>query len=399
MSQNTRRESVAAWLSLTLTPTIGPQAIRALLERFGSAQAVWEGPSNDIIAVLGPRRAQALLSGQRTRSPAIARTLEWLEHDPQHHLVTLADADYPAPLRAIDDAPAVLYLHGQRSILQQPMMAVVGARNATAAGAAHARSFAHALSGQGWAITSGLALGIDGAAHEGALTGGAGTLAVLGTGIDVIYPAVHAALAHRITQEGALLSELPLGTRPAPGQFPRRNRLIAGLSHGVLVVEAAVRSGSLITARLAADFGREVFAIPGSIDAPLARGCHALLRDGAKLVESAADILSELPPLGACPPYHRPTRAADGATQPKRSRRTVSTAAQSADLFDQDPARAVPPDPLLACLGHDPVYPDTLAQHLGITSGTLGAQLVMLELAGLLERLPDGRIRRAHFNA
>jgi DNA processing protein len=272
-----------------------------------------------------------------------------------------------------------MYLTGRRETLARPMLSMVGSRNATAGGVANARAFGRALSEAGWTIASGMALGIDGAAHEGSLEGGSGTLAVLGTGADVLYPARHKGLAARIALDGAILSELPLGTEPAPGLFPRRNRLIAGLSHGVLVVEAAMKSGSLITAAQAGDFGRDVFAIPGSIHSPLARGCHALIRQGAKLVESIEDLLTELPPAN---------HPLDPRTRP------MSASAHSAAVPLQTPIDAPDHDPILAVLGHEPVLPDTLAMHLDLPSGALGARLVMLELAGDLQRLPDGRVIR-----
>jgi DNA processing protein len=264
-------------------------------------------------------------------------------------------------------------------VLARPMLAVVGSRNATAAGVANARTFSRALSASGWTVASGMALGIDAAAHDGALQGGAGTVAVVGTGVDVVYPQRHRALAGRIAADGLVLSELPLGTQPAPGLFPRRNRLIAGLSKGVVVVEAAPRSGSLITARLAADFGREVFAVPGSIHSPLARGCHALIRQGATLVESADDVLAELPPADpSLDPPTRPLSAGPPAREPAITVRATSP--------DQDP--------ILSVVGHEPVRPDTLAAHLGLPVGEVGARLVVLELSGRLQRLPDGRVAR-----
>jgi DNA processing protein len=243
-----------------------------------------------------------------------------------------------------------------------------------------------------------MALGIDAAAHDGALAGGSGTVAVLGTGVDVIYPRRHLALSERIALNGALVSELPLGTEPLPGLFPRRNRLIAAMAQGVLVIEAALRSGSLITARLAADYGREVFALPGSIHSPLARGCHALIKEGARLVESVDDLLCEWP--GGRPHTHPPD-AAHGAAH---------TAAQASDrISDRISARiSASPAPagqeralsdptcgrLLAAIGHEPVLPDTLAEHLGMPSSTLGAQLILLEIDGHVVRCPDGRVVR-----
>lgn len=371
-------EALGGWLRLTLTTGIGPVGARALLEALGPPQDVpgWGNRRLDDIA--GPRLAAALRGRDPERDRRVARALEWARAD-DHHLVTLADPDYPPLLRQIADAPPLLYAVGVRRALARPSVAVVGARNPTAAGLANARSFARALSGAGWTVASGLALGIDGAAHEGALEGGAGTIAVLGTGADVVYPSRHLALAGRIGADGVVISELPLGTGPAPGLFPRRNRLIAGLAHGVVVVEAALRSGSLITARQAGEFGREVFAIPGSIHSPLARGCHALIRDGAALVESVEDVLAELPRIAR--PPGPPTEPIDASTHSGRERPRLRRESHA-------------DDPILAALGHEPVLPDTLAAHLSLPAGELGARLVVLELAGRLERLPDGRVVR-----
>jgi DNA processing protein len=371
-------DDLTHWLRLTLSPGVGPVAARALLRAFGLPGAVFEAPADAIAEVVGPRLSLAIRTADRDRERAVAEALDWARDD-AHHLVTLADPDYPSRLLHIHDPPALFYLHGRRDALARPMLAIVGSRNATAAGAAHARGFARALSAAGWTVASGLALGIDAAAHEGALAGGAGTVAVLGTGVDVVYPSRHAALAERIRADGALLSECPLGTGPSAGRFPRRNRLIAGLSAGVLVVEAAPRSGSLITARQAADFGREVFAIPGSIDSPLARGCHALIRDGARLVESADDVLSELAPFA---------RTGDA------SDRLMSACAHSQEEDHVRRPNPEPPDPVLEAVGHDPVSVDTLAAHLSLAPGEVAARLVMLELAGRLDRLPDGRVVR-----
>jgi len=371
-------DDLAHWLRLTLTPGVGPVAARTLLQAFGPPRAVFEAPPQALVEVVGPRLAHALAASGGTRERAIDHALDWARQD-AHHLVTLADADYPPQLLEIPDPPALIYLRGRRDALLRPMLAIVGSRNATAAGAAHARAFARTLSAAGWTIASGLALGIDAAAHEGALAGGAGTVAVLGTGVDLVYPSRHEALADRICADGAVLSECPLGVGPSAGQFPRRNRLIAGLSRGVLVVEAAVRSGSLITARQAGDFGRDVFAIPGSIDSPLARGCHALLRDGARLVESADDVLSELPSPG--PARNASDRASDACAH-----------SQQDDSIES--VSPVNPDPILDAVGHDPVLPDTLAAHLSLPSSEVAARLVMLELAGCLRRLPDGRVVR-----
>jgi DNA processing protein len=375
-----RADDLGAWLRLSLTPGVGPVGARALLEAFGAADAVFGAAGGRLEAVVGPRLAAALSARDPERERRIARALDWARDDP-HHLVTIADPDYPPQLLQIADAPPLLYAVGVRSTLTRPSVAIVGTRNPTAAGLANARAFARALSQAGWTVASGMALGIDGAAHEGALAGGAGTIAVLGTGADVVYPVRHRGLAARIAADGVVLSELPLGTGPAPGQFPRRNRLIAGLSHGVLVVEAALQSGSLITARQAGEFGREVFAIPGSIHSPLARGGHALIRQGAALVESVEDVLAELPPVA---------QPLEPATRPLRSGAYCAPASSSSAARMARSER----DPILDALGHEPVLPDTLAEHLSMPAGELGARLVLLELAGRIERLPDGRVLR-----
>ena len=378
MASDPAAADLGLWLRLVLTPGIGPIHARRLLERFGSPRCLFESDGPALAAFAGERLARLLQSDDGEREQQVAQTLEWARAE-SHHLITFADADYPRHLLQI----------GRRDILSRPMLAMVGARNATAAGAANARSFARALSGAGWTITSGLALGIDAAAHEGALQGGAGTVAVVGTGADILYPSRHRGLADRIAADGLILSELPLGTPPSAGLFPRRNRLIAGLSHGVLVVEAALRSGSLITARQAGEFGREVFAIPGSIHSPLSRGCHALIRQGALLVESAREVIDELPALPArrdldtlAPPEINPD-----LDHPQRS-------SAGGPSLAPDDARRVDQDPVIAAIGHDPVQPDILAAHLGLAPGELGARLVILELDGLIRRLSDGRVQR-----
>ena len=388
MASDPAAADLGLWLRLVLTPGIGPIHARRLLERFGSPRCLFESDGPALAAFAGERLARLLQSDDGERQQQVAQTLEWARAE-SHHLITFADADYPRHLLQIDDAPPLLHGIGRRDILSRPMLAMVGARNATAAGAANARSFARALSGAGWTITSGLALGIDAAAHEGALQGGAGTVAVVGTGADILYPSRHRGLADRIAADGLILSELPLGTPPSAGLFPRRNRLIAGLSHGVLVVEAALRSGSLITARQAGEFGREVFAIPGSIHSPLSRGCHALIRQGALLVESAREVIDELPALPArrdldtlAPPEITPD-----LDHPHRS-------SAGGPSLAPDDARRVDQDPVIAAIGHDPVQPDILAAHLGLAPGELGARLVILELDGLIRRLSDGRVQR-----
>jgi DNA processing protein len=310
-------------------------------------------------------------------------TARWLASSPSNHLLTLADPLYPAGLLAMSDPPPVLYAIGQLDLLARPGLAIVGSRSATRQGEATAEAFAAGLARAGLAIVSGLALGIDAAAHRGALDAAGGTIAVVGTGADVVYPATNRALTTRIRAQGLVLSELPLGTPAIAFNFPRRNRLIAGLARGVLVVEAALRSGSLITARLAAEQGREVFAIPGSIHSPVAKGCHRLIREGAKLVESVQDILEEL-------------RIAPAVTAAIPAGTTGSAAAATDPPSEASPAepRAPAQQALLDALGHDPASLDALAERTGRPAGELSALLLELELTQDVERLPGDRYQR-----
>ncbi|GAA5236818.1 DNA-processing protein DprA [Verticiella sediminum] len=365
-----------AWLRLSLTPGIGPATARRLADALGNVERLFALGRAGLEPWLGPALAARLLAPPPDVSRQEARILHWLTLS-GHHAVCLDDADYPARLRHLPDAPPVLYVRGSLAALQRPALAIVGARRATPAGRETAHGFAQALAVSGWCVVSGLAAGIDAAAHEGALAAGstgAGTVAMLGTGVDLIYPARHRGLAERVLGAGgALVSELPLGAPPKAANFPRRNRLVAGCTLGVLVVEAALRSGSLITARLAAEAGREVFAIPGSIHAPLARGCHALIRQGATLVESVDDMLNELPPLGSAP------RARPGGD--------TLVAPSEADL---PPAAAR----VLAALGHDPAAVDALVQRTGLAPGEVQGGLSLLELAGLAARVDGGLFQR-----
>jgi len=365
----TARAERAAWLRLLFTPGVGPATARDLLRAFGLPEDVLAAGRPALARAAGERLAAAIAGDDPARDAAVERALQWAQA-PDHHLITLGDPAYPARLLEIGDPPPILFVSGSPRLLGRASLAIVGSRSATRAGLETAQAFAAALAQSGLTIVSGLALGVDAAAHRGALGSAAGTLAVLGTGVDVPYPAAHRQLADAIVARGgALVSELPPGTGPRESSFPRRNRLIAGLSLGVLVVEAALRSGSLITARLAGEYGREVFAIPGSIHSPLAKGCHLLIKQGAKLVESAQDVLGELrlgPDRPAAPAAGRP------ATGPER-------------------------DPVLAALGWDPVGLETLAQRLDTAPGeasTLAERLLALEMADLVERLPDGRYQR-----
>lgn len=346
------------WLRLTLTPGVGPRTARLLLQAFGSPEAAVSASTAALERVVPRAVAAAIVTA--SLDDAIATSRSWSEQT-GNHVITLADESYPPALLEIPDPPVVLFAKGRPELLRSTSVAIVGSRNATPQGIATAREFAQALSDAGLTVVSGLALGIDAAAHEGGLAGSSSTIAVTGTGLDIVYPARNRALAHRIAEKGLLLSEFPLGTGAIAHNFPRRNRLISGLSRGVLIVEAAVKSGSLTTARFGADQGREVFAIPGSIHSPLARGCHALIKQGAKLVESAQDVLEEL--HLAAPVRERP---------------------------------AAPPDddPLLAHLGHDPCDVDTLAVRSGLAVDVLTARLLELELEGRIASLPGGRYQR-----
>jgi DNA processing protein len=359
---------LASWLQLTLTPGLGAAALRGLLRQFGLPQEILKKSRSALAPFASAAALQALESAEVAK--AVAAALEWSQQA-GHYVITLADEAYPKALLEIADPPAVLYAAGKISLLKNPLLAVVGSRNATAQGERNAQSFAKALSERGLTIVSGLAMGIDAAAHRGGLEGAASTIAVLGTGVDVVYPRRNIELAAQIAERGLLLSEFPLGTAPAAYNFPRRNRLISGLCRGCLVVEAAAASGSLITARSAADQGREVFAIPGSIHSPLSKGCHALIKTGAKLVESADDVLAEL---------------ADFRRSGYASTTTALGPDETAD--DRDDSA------LLSHMGHDPVDVDSLCSRAGMSAEQVSSELLRLELDGLVASLPGGLYQR-----
>lgn len=358
-----RDPGLASWLQLTLTPGLGAAALRAMLRQFGLPQSILQRRRSELAAYATPEALASLDSSQVQE--AVAHALQWASAA-GCHIITLADESYPRLLLEIPDPPPLLYASGRLDLLKQPALAMVGSRNATAQGERNAESFAQALSDAGLAIVSGLALGIDAAAHRGGLAGRGSTIAVLGTGIDVAYPRRNAELAGQIAKRGLLLSEFALGTAPAAPNFPRRNRLISGLAQGCLVVEAALASGSLITARAAADQGREVFAIPGSIHSPLSKGCHALIKGGAKLVESADDVLTELSgfrPIGFASTTAKPARDADAGG-------------------------------LLQHMGHDPVDVDSLCTRAGMSAEQVSSELLRLELDGRVTSLPGGLYQR-----
>jgi DNA processing protein len=360
-----------AWLALLRAPRLPARAIRDGLQRHGDAATlVSAGPAAWRALGIDAANDDHLL-----RPPPAGAERRWLDA-PGHHLVRFASPDYPPLLARAPDPPAALWVDGDPTVLWLPQLAIVGSRSASAGGLANARDFAATFARGGLTVTSGLAEGVDAAAHEATLDAGGTTIAVFGTGIDTVFPRRHAALAARIAGQGALVSEFPLGTAGQPLHFPRRNRVIAGLALGTLVVEASLRSGTLITARCASEAGREVFAIPGSIHNPLARGCHRLIREGAKLVESAQDVLDELAPLarelGA--ELRRALDAPPADAPPRRHDRR------------DDPDYAS----LLAALGHDPQPLDALAARTGLTVAALSSMLLMLELEGVVSAQPGG---------
>ena len=383
------RNEVAAWLQMLQAEGIGNDAARRLLAVFGLPQQVLAQSQSALQEVVSAHQAAALRQPQAQTQTLIETTWQWLQQgssDVQRRILVLGDPDYPPLLLEMADPPLLLYAMGQVDRLRgaQPRIAMVGSRNPTPQGAGNARAFAKTFAEGGWTVVSGLALGVDGAAHEGALQAtlhsdlGLATIAVVGTGLDRVYPRQHRELAHRIAQHGVILSECSLGTPPLAHHFPKRNRILAGLSHGVLVVEAALQSGSLITARLAAEQGKEVFAIPGSIHAPQSRGCHALIRQGAKLVESAQDVLEEL---------RHVTFGAGGSV-------TGVGAVSENEAVSTDCSVHGKETFLLQALGHDPVGLDALLERTCLDASTLQARLLELELAGVVGRLPGGLFQR-----
>lgn len=399
------REEVAAWLQLVQADGIGTGAARRLLAAFGLPEQVLQQSQAALEQIVSARQAAALLRSQSEIQTLIDTTWQWLQQgDSQipRRLVPLGSPDYPEMLLHMADPPVLLYAMGQVERLRhaQPRIAMVGSRNPTPQGSSNARAFAASFVEMGWTVVSGLALGIDGAAHEGALQkavadeGGLPTIAVVGTGLDRVYPRQHHELAHRIARQGVILSECPLGTPPAAHQFPKRNRIIAGLSHGVLVVEAALQSGSLITARLATEQGKEVLAIPGSIHAPQSRGCHALIKQGAKLVESTADVMEELRDM--LPQQKQGAALAADAANAKPNAPVPKAAPAATDTADGAQHDSTKPDSdaLLQALGHDPVGLDALLARTGMDAAVLQVRLLELELAGEVGRLPGGLYQR-----
>jgi DNA processing protein len=353
-------DELAAWLRLSLTQGLGGESFRKLLTAFGGPEKIIGTSRSSLASVVSSKIADSIVEGKFFGDPSTVEA--WLA-DACNHVVTLADAEYPQSLLQTPDPPPLIYVKGRIELLNGPAFSIVGSRNATAQGKNNAESFAHVLSSAGLTIISGLALGIDAAAHCGALRGVGSTVAVVGTGLDKVYPARNRELAHTIAENGAIISEFPLGTPPLASNFPRRNRIISGMTCGCLVVEAAISSGSLITARIANELGKDVFAIPGSIHSTLSKGCHALIKQGAKLVDDAADILDELRlPL----PVDVPAKGCS------------DTSAY----------------PLLIHLGYDPCDIDTLAGRSGLQVHEVSAALTRLELGGMAAQLPGGLWQR-----
>jgi len=366
-------DQLRAWFTLLRAPTLGAAALRGLIATHGDAVAALA------FAVRAPNLDGAVRDALTTPdAAALAQDFAWLEK-PAHHFIPFSSADYPSLLRDAQNPPAALFVVGDPTRLWLPQIAIVGARNASNAGLTNAAAFARTFAQAGNAITSGLAEGVDGAAHAAALDAGGTTLAVLGTGPDIVYPRRHKALAQRIAEGGALVTEFPPGTAGKPENFPRRNRIIAGLSLGTLVIEASLKSGSLITARLAAEQGREVFALPGSIHHPLARGCHKLIRDGAKLVETAEEVLEELRGVGAL--------LAEGLRERIAKADDAPGTAVGGHAGDPDYAR------LLGALDTAPAALDELVGRTALPAPALSSMLLVLELEGVVSA-ENGRYAR-----
>lgn len=368
-------DSVAAphrdWLQLTNTPGLGPRRVLRLLEAFGSPVAALAAPDSEWQRAGVDIRMDA--EAERTREAATEADLAWLDQSPRHHLVCLDDPAYPKLLAELSDPPPVLYLNGDPALLHRPQIAVIGSRECTPQGQRLARDFARELAAAGLVVTSGMARGIDGAAHEGALAASQGTtIAVVATGPDRIYPGEHRRLAHRIADHGLVVSLWPTGTRPLAGNFPQRNRVISGMALGTIVVEAALKSGSLITARLAAEQGRQVYAVPGSVLSRNSRGCHRLIREGAQLIESADEVLEDLADWLGVAPAPASAPPAEAAAQP----------------LDPEQER------VLNAMGFDPIPLETLRERTKLTIEALSSMLVLLELNGRVAALDHGRYQR-----
>ena len=358
-----------AHLELALTPQVGAMTFLKLLQAFPNVQDIWQTSAAALSQIVSSKAATAIHEHQGLSH--LQAALDWQALHPDNHLLCLADDDYPLALSEIDSPPPLLFARGDVSLLNLPSVALIGSRHASASGLHIAHDMAAELSAYGVCIVSGFAAGIDTAAHQGCLHAQGKTIAVLGTGIDRVYPAANLDLAHQISATGLLVSEFPLGTAPISHNFPRRNRIIAGLAQAIVVVEATLESGSLITARLGLEMNKEVMAVPGSIHSPHSKGCHALIKQGAKLVETVHDILEECPLL----PQMRPVNSQTAPTSNPTTCINESTA-------------------LLKAMGFDPIHPDQLVDKLGISATDVYAELLQLELQGKIAALSGGRYQR-----
>lgn len=373
------------WLTIINAPSIGGASLISVIESLGGAAAMVAASARDLTRHGLPQAAADAIT--RPDQAAIEKGLRWLSQ-PGHHLLCWDNDDYPALLRRINGPPAALFVDGDPGCLWQPQIAVIGSRNPTAGGLDHARDFASTLARQGMTITSGLAGGIDTAAHTAAMDAGAMTIAVNGTGLDVVYPASSQQVAERIRSQGAMISELPLGSPPKRQHFPSRNRIISGLSLAVLVIEAGLNSGTLITARKAAEQGRDVFALPGSLHNPMAKGCHRLIREGARLVETTADIMQELGPIAA--ELQMEIRQRLGLTADGPNETEVQPARHKNKLLDDADYSAV-----WGVLGYDPKPVDTIIEQSGLSAREVSSMLLMMELKGMVKKHANGCFFRA----
>ena len=371
-STDIQASDVAQWIALNQTQGLGNATLCQLLTKFGSPQAIYSASIGQLREVVDDETARKINHGVDTET--IKPTLDWLKKD-NAHIVTLADSEYPQKLLEISNPPAVLYAIGNLPWLNHPSLAIVGSRSAKPQGEKNAEEFSASLCHLGLCVVSGMALGIDGAAHRGALKANGATIAVVGTGLDIVYPARHRDLAHKIAERGLIISEFPLGTPSKAQNFPRRNRLISGLSLGCLVVEANIDSGSLITARLSTEQGREVFAIPGSIHSPVAKGCHQLIKQGAKLVENTQDILEEIKHLL---PTSKLSYSPTGLTSEINSATVTGQAGNT----------------VLDLMGFDAINFDHLQQLSALTTEVLSAMLMVLELEGKITVLAGNQYQR-----
>lgn len=396
-------DELQARLTFWRVSGLGAAALRHILQHFGAAAPALAASDNELNqAGLKPGViAKYRAAMQADLQQAVQRDLDWLNNAGNHYILTPENPRYPQTLTAFSSAPPLLFVLGDPDLLNDPQIAMVGSRHPTAGGKENATAFSSHLAGNGLCITSGLALGIDAHSHEGALDANGSTIAVVGTGLDIVYPARNRALAERIAAHGAIISEFPIGVKPQAQHFPRRNRIISGMSVGTLVVEAALRSGSLVTAKHAMEQGREVFAIPGSIHNPMARGCHQLIRQGAKLVETANDILEEIAPhlhsyLQDNTPSleHATQQVAPQSTPQTTAQKTPQQSHKPADKLGDLPPLSTDDQRIIDALGHDPVPIDQIVLHTGLTAEAVSSMLLMLELQGYVAACGGGHYMR-----